>query len=78
MSNLEIEAKTDRELLILMNQQLHHHSEKHEELKIAVKSVQTDVHKLQEDLYIRKGLHKAWALIVTLASFVGVVLGYNK
>ena len=78
MSNLEIEAKTDRELLILMNQQLQRHSEKHDELKVAVKSVQSDVHKLQEDLYIRKGLHKAWALIVTVFSLVGIVLGYNK
>lgn len=78
MSNLEIEAKSDRELLIMMNQQLQRHSEKHDELKVAVKSLQTDVHKLQEDLYIRQGLHKAWALIVTLASFVGIILGYNK
>jgi len=78
MSNLEIEAKSDRELLIMMNQQLQRHSEKHDELKVAVNAVQTDVHKLKEDLYIRKGLHKAWALIVTLASFVGIILGYNK
>jgi hypothetical protein len=78
MTRIDIEAKSDRELLIMMNQQLQHHSEKHEELKVSVTAIQTNVHKLQEDLYIRKGLHKAWALIVTLASFVGIILGYNK
>jgi chromosome segregation ATPase len=78
MTRIDVEAKSDRELLIMMNQQLAHHSEKHEELKTSLKSVQSDVHKLQQDLYARKGLSKAWALIVSLFSLIGVVLAYNK
>lgn len=78
MTKIDIEAKSDRELLILMNHQLTYHSEKHDELKLTLKSVQEDVHRLQQDLYARKGISKAWALIVSLFSLIGVVLAYNK
>jgi hypothetical protein len=78
MTRIDIEAKSDRELLILMNHQLTYHSEKHEELKSTLKSVQSDVQRLQQDLYARKGITKAWALIVSIFSLLGVVIAYNK
>lgn len=72
------EGMTDRELLMVVIERQTMHKESHDELKMEIKSIRTELQDLKDTRTEQRGAGRLLAIFATILGAVGTVLGIKN